>query len=86
MCCFFAVKIKLYKKNEKIIRLIFTCICCHVNNNCTKTSSYENFGGSYAHNESMSTNSSGWTHTGTGDFVHKIVSGAGASGSIVLHN
>ena len=29
----------------------------------------------------MSTNSSGWTHTGTGDFVHKIVSGAGASGS-----
>ena len=32
-------------------------------------------------NESMSTNSSGWTHTGTGDFVHKIVSGAGASGS-----
>ena len=29
----------------------------------------------------MSTNSSGWTHTGTGDFVHKIVSNAGASGS-----
>ena len=29
----------------------------------------------------MSTNSSGWTHTGTGDFVHKIVSGSGASGS-----
>ena len=29
----------------------------------------------------MSTNSSGWTHTGTGDFIHKIVSGSGASGS-----
>ena len=46
-----------------------------------KTLVTENFGGSYAHNESMSTNSSGWTHTGTGDFVHKIVSGSGASGS-----
>ena len=46
-----------------------------------KTIVTENFGGSYAHNESMSTNSSGWTHTGAGDFVHKIVSGSGASGS-----
>ena len=49
--------------------------------NAQKTLITENFGSIYAHNESMSTNSSGWTHTGTGDFVHKIVSGAGASGS-----
>ena len=49
--------------------------------NAQKTLITENFGSTYAHNESMSTNSSGWTHTGTGDFVHKIVSGAGASGS-----
>ena len=46
-----------------------------------KTLITQNFGGAFAHNESMSTNSSGWTHTGTGDFVHKIVSGAGAMGS-----
>ena len=41
----------------------------------------ENFGGNFAHNESMSTNSSGWSHTGNGDFLHKIVSGSGAMGS-----
>ena len=29
----------------------------------------------------MSANSSGWLHTGTGDFINKIVSGSGASGS-----
>ena len=46
-----------------------------------KTIISENFGGTYAHNESMSSNSSGWIHTGTGDFIHKIVSGSGASGS-----
>ena len=46
-----------------------------------KTLVTENFGGSYAHNESMSANSSGWLHRGTGDFIHKIVSGSGASGS-----
>ena len=49
--------------------------------NAQNTYLTENFGGSYAHLESMSSNSSGWTHSGTGDFVHKIVSGSGASGS-----
>jgi hypothetical protein len=49
--------------------------------NAQNTIVTENFGASYAHNESMSTNSSGWSHTGAGDFVHKIVSGSGASGS-----
>ena len=49
--------------------------------NAQNTIFSENIGGSYVHNESMSTNSSGWSHTGTGDFVHKIVSGNGAFGS-----
>ena len=49
--------------------------------NAQNTIFSENLGGSYVHNESMSTNSSGWSHTGTGDFVHKIVSGNGAFGS-----
>ena len=41
----------------------------------------ENFGGNYTHLESLSNNFSGYNHTGTGDFTHKIVSGQGASGS-----
>ena len=49
--------------------------------NAQKTIHTENFGGSYAHNESMTTNTSGWSITGSGDFVHKIVTGSGASGS-----
>jgi len=49
--------------------------------NAQKTIFTENFGGNFAHNESLSTNSSGYAHTGAGDFVHKIISGSGASGS-----
>ena len=49
--------------------------------NAQNTIFTENFGGNYTHLESLSNNSSGYNHTGTGDFTHKIVSGQGASGS-----
>ena len=49
--------------------------------NAQNTIFTENFGGNFAHNESLSTNSSGYAHTGAGDFVHKIINGSGASGS-----
>jgi len=49
--------------------------------NAQNTIFTENFGGNYAHLESLSSNSSGYNHTGTGDFTHKIISGQGASGS-----
>tara|TARA_B100000768_G_scaffold69779_1_gene67056 strand:- start:64 stop:3390 length:3327 start_codon:yes stop_codon:yes gene_type:complete len=49
--------------------------------NAQNTIFTENFGRNYTHLESLSNNSSGYNHTGTGDFTHKIVSGQGASGS-----
>ena len=52
-----------------------------LNVSAQKTIISENFGGSYTHNESMSSNSSGWIHTGTGDFVNKEVSASGALAS-----
>ena len=46
----------------------------------TKTIFTENFG-FLDTNESISANSSIYSHTGTGDFIHKIVNSQGASGS-----
>ena len=66
---------------KKLYTILLAALFSTSTINAQKTLITENFGSTYAHNESMSTNSSGWTHTGTGDFVHKIVSGAGASGS-----
>jgi hypothetical protein len=40
-----------------------------------------NFGSDFSHNQSLTGPNDPWSHTGAGDFVHKIVSGVGASGS-----
>ena len=49
--------------------------------NAQNTIFTENFGGNFTHLESLSTNSSGYIHTGAGDFTHKIIVGQGALGS-----
>ena len=71
MCFFLLLKLNLYKKMKKLYALFLLAFVVTSTIIAQKTLVTENFGGSYAHNESMSTNSSGWTHTGTGDLSIK---------------
>lgn len=52
-----------------------------LNLNAQNTIGSLNFGGDLEHNQSLTAQDGDWVHTGAGDFVHKIVSGSGASGS-----
>ena len=75
----------LYNKNNfmKIYITLFALIITatiNAQNPGTKTIFTENFG-FLDTNESISANSSIYSHTGTGDFIHKIVNSQGASGS-----
>ena len=66
---------------KKFIITLFVTLFTSFLINAQNTIFTENFGGNYAHLESLSNNSSVYNHTGTGDFIHKIVTGQGASGS-----
>ena len=66
---------------KKIYTTILAALFITTIFNAQNTIFTENFGGNFAHLESLSTNSSGYNHTGTGDFTHKIINGQGALGS-----
>ena len=68
-------------KNKYFFRFFFLFQLFILHASAQKTILSENFGGTYAHLESMATNSSGWSHSGTGDFVNKEVSASGALAS-----
>jgi PKD repeat protein len=64
----------------KTLFALFLTVVINAQNPGTKTIFTENFG-FLDTNESISANSSIYSHTGTGDFIHKIVNTQGASNS-----
>ena len=67
-------------KTFKTLFALFLTVVINAQNPGTKTIFTENFG-FLDTNESISTNSSLYSHTGTGDFIHKIVNTQGAGSS-----